>query len=105
MPRHEGKTLMSQYSPSELDRIFYGTTTELNILARYTGCPIDARGDECGHIIARSHYGRAESFYGWEVDHRQPSALGGANWPSNLRALSCRRNRSDGGILAALLKG
>ncbi|MFB0875892.1 MULTISPECIES: HNH endonuclease [unclassified Sphingobium] len=66
--------------------------------------PTDARVDELGNIICLSHYGRHDSIYGWEIDHVTPRSLGGGNGYENLRALSCRANRSLGGMLGAFLK-
>jgi hypothetical protein len=65
--------------------------------------PADARLDELGKVIYHSHYGRCDSEYGWEIDHRSPSALGGSNKLSNLRALHWRTNRTMGGLLGAFL--
>ena len=61
--------------------------------------PKDARMDELGNVICYSEYGQSNSQYGWEIDHRHPSALGGVDHHSNLRALKCQTNRSLGAIL------
>ena len=50
--------------------------------------PKDARVDEHGHIVLYSHYGRCDSVYGWEIDHRYPTAAGGTDQVANLRALN-----------------
>ena len=65
--------------------------------------PADAALDEEGNIICRSHYGRRDSEYGWEIDHRHPSALGGGNALGNLRALHWRSNSRHGGLLGNFL--
>ena len=62
--------------------------------------PPDARIDHFGNIICWSHYGRYDSEYGWEIDHINPKSFGGSDHPDNLRALSCRKNRSLGGIIS-----
>jgi hypothetical protein len=66
--------------------------------------PPEARMDEQGNIIYLSHYGRRDSEYGWEIDHRVPSALGGPDNGSNWRALHWRANCVHGGLLGALLR-
>lgn len=66
--------------------------------------PDDARVDEAGNVICKSHYGDCSSEYGWEIDHRVPTALGGANDHYNLRALHWRANRSSGGVLGSILE-
>ncbi|WP_287938830.1 HNH endonuclease signature motif containing protein [Sphingopyxis sp.] len=61
------------------------------------------RVDDYGNVIRWEDYGRFNSPYGWEIDHIQPSALGGSNHMNNLRALHCRANRSRGGQLGNAL--
>ena len=90
-------------SKSELIKLAaWATTRPINGLgaALY---PPDARLDELGNVVRFSEYGNHSSLYGWEIDHRQPSALGGSNHATNLRALSCRTNRSLGGLLGNAL--
>jgi len=41
--------------------------------------------------------------YGWEIDHIQPTALGGSDVHANLRARHWHGNRKAGGILGRLL--
>ncbi|UKK83834.1 HNH endonuclease [Sphingopyxis sp. BSN-002] len=59
--------------------------------------------DDFGNVIRWENYGQTDSEYGWEVDHIQPSALGGQNHFGNLRALHWRANRSLGGFLGNAL--
>ncbi|GLV24305.1 hypothetical protein TomTYG45_07460 [Sphingobium sp. TomTYG45] len=66
--------------------------------------PSDAGLDELDNIIYRSEYGKANSPYGWDIDHRRPSALGGSDHHGNLRALKCSANRSLGGVLGQYLR-
>lgn len=61
------------------------------------------RADVYGNIIKFSAYGDRTSEYGWEIDHRTPSVLGGTGDLGNLRPLHWRENASRGGTLAALL--
>jgi len=63
----------------------------------------EARIDDFGHMILWSEYGNAQSPYGWEIDHQYPSALGGSDHHTNLRALHCKANRSLGGLLGNAL--
>ena len=67
------------------------------------GSSDESRIDDHGNLILWSQYGRHDLPYGWEIDHRHPSALGGSDHRDNLRALHCRANRSLGGILGSLL--
>jgi len=94
---------MSQYTPQQLNQIFLSTTRPLNALAASL-YPSDAALDEKGNVISRSAYGKHDSRFGWEVDHRVPSAIGGSGWFLNLRALSCSDNRRMGGILGQALR-
>jgi hypothetical protein len=65
--------------------------------------PKDARLDELGNIICYSHYGRHDTRYGWEIDHRHPTSAGGSEEVSNLRALHWNANRAAGLPLVAKL--
>lgn len=60
------------------------------------------RNDDFGHLMRWSDYGTCESF-GWEIDHRLPTALGGSDELSNLRAVNSRHNRRMGGLLGNAL--
>lgn len=60
------------------------------------------RRDDFGNAIRYADHGDRRSQYGWEIDHRFPSALGGVDHSSNLRPLHCRKNASLGGILGNL---
>ena len=57
--------------------------------------------DEQMTLIRYSEYGQ-QTAYGWEIDHRTPSALGGLDEYPNLRPLHWKANRSAGGTLGAL---
>ena len=81
----------------------WATTRPINGLAIGLH-PADAAVDELGNVICLSHYGRHDSPYGWEIDHREASCLGGPDALSNLRALKCKANRSLGGILGSFMK-
>jgi 5-methylcytosine-specific restriction endonuclease McrA len=61
------------------------------------------RWDDYGSVMKWSEYGNRDSEFGWEIDHRVPSAAGGSDAFSNLRALNWRNNASLGGLLAAAL--
>lgn len=63
----------------------------------------NCRMDDFGNIIRWEDYGDHTSQYGWEIDHTQPSALGGTDHHSNLRALHYKTNRSLGGLLGDAL--
>ena len=83
--------------------------SEQKKIAAWTACkaiqqlsPSDYRLDAYGNIIRWADYGTLGE-YGWEIDHQQPSALGGADHPLNLRALHWRTNRSLGGSLGQAL--
>lgn len=60
------------------------------------------RKDAFGWWIKWTEYGDRDSEYGWEIDHVQPTILGGSDAVSNLRALHWRNNSSLGGMLSAL---
>ncbi|MGI0088298.1 MAG: HNH endonuclease [Nitrosotalea sp.] len=62
--------------------------------------PVMWRKDECVAWILRSHYGRRDSEYGWEIDHIKPVSEGGKDELSNLRPLHWENNarKSDGGL-------
>jgi hypothetical protein len=60
------------------------------------------RYDEHNNVIKWSDYGDRTSDYGWEIDHRFPTALGGIDVDSNCRALHWRANASAGGYLSGL---
>lgn len=62
------------------------------------------RVDEYGNRIWWLAYGRRDHDHGWEIDHRQPNALGGSSHLPNLRALHWRINAGLGGLLGALMK-
>lgn len=81
-------------------RAAWATTQPANALLGY---PADAAVDELGNVICYSKYGDHESPYGWDIDHRTPSALGGSDHLSNLRALHCSHNRSAGAHLGNAL--
>jgi hypothetical protein len=63
----------------------------------------DYRIDDFGNLIRWQDYGKHSSPHGWEIDHALPSALGGSDHLSNLRALHCKTNRSLGGLLGNAL--
>jgi hypothetical protein len=50
------------------------------------------RRDRFGSAIKWTDYGDRSSDYGWEIDHRVPTSLGGLNLASNLEALHWRNN-------------
>ena len=52
------------------------------------------RKDYAGAWIYRDHYGRTDSDYGWEVDHRKPLALDGTYDKANLDPLQWNNNRT-----------
>jgi hypothetical protein len=54
-------------------------------------------------IICWSEYGQTTA-RGWEIDHATPTALGGLDVYSNLRARHWQGNRSAGGLLGGLSK-
>ena len=61
------------------------------------------RQDDYGSIIRWGDYGDRKSAYGWEIDHRVPTALGGTDASSNLRALHWQNNATLGGLLGKTL--
>ncbi len=94
---------MSRYSQEQLTQIWLQTTRPLSGLLA-AAHPAGAAFDQHGNVICWSKYGDADSPYGWEVDHRIPSALGGADGHANLRALRCSSNRRLGGLLSSALR-
>ena len=54
------------------------------------------RRDDYGHAIKWSDHGNRSSDHGWEIDHIRPSAFGGLDTESNVRALHWRNNASRG---------
>ena len=64
--------------------------------------PNHVRKDAFGWFIRWSDYGDRTSEYGWEIDHIQPTTLGGADVLGNLRALHWRNNAGLGGLLSGL---
>lgn len=61
------------------------------------------RYDDFGTPMRFADYGNRNAEHGWEIDHAQPSALGGSNALGNLRPLHHRNNSGLGGILSALM--
>jgi HNH endonuclease len=61
------------------------------------------RWDTHGKVICYSDYGKADSPYGWQIDHILPTALGGSDDIGNLRPLHCQTNAGLGGILSGIL--
>lgn len=61
------------------------------------------RQDDFGQLIRWSDYGDRNSAYGWEIDHRVPTGLGGSDLLSNKRPLHCSVNAGLGGLLGAAL--
>ena len=55
--------------------------------------PAHVRKDCCGAWMQFDAYGDTNSQYGWEVDHQQPVAHGGADNLANLQPLYWRNNR------------
>lgn len=66
--------------------------------------PGHARKDAFGSWIVWSEYGNRDSQWGWEIDHRTPTALGGSDRLNNLRALHWRNNAGLGGVLGSLFR-
>ena len=54
------------------------------------------RKDICGGIMKYSDHGKTESEYGWEIDHKKPTRLGGNDALDNLQPLQWKNNRSKG---------
>lgn len=71
------------------------------VIADIRLAPDEWRYDDDGNIIRYSEYGQF-SDYGWEIDHRLPTAFGGLDAYANLRPLHWRANRSRGGLIGAL---
>lgn len=82
-------------SEEQRKRIAWGNATPVS-----THDPNYARKDAFGWWIVWDEYGNRNSEYGWEIDHIQPTALGGGDTAANLRALHWRNNASLGGLLA-----
>lgn len=51
------------------------------------------RKDTCGALMKRGDHGDTNSKYGWEIDHRNPVANGGADNEANLQPLQWENNR------------
>lgn len=67
--------------------------------------PFGTKIDDYGNPMIWSDYGKADSRFGWEIDHFPlPKAAGGPDDLWNLRALNCRQNRSNGGLLGNALR-
>ena len=54
------------------------------------------RFDICGFIIKYDHHGNVKSKYGWEIDHKKPTAEGGSDNFDNLQPLQWENNRKKG---------
>ncbi len=67
------------------------------------GKGVEYRQDDLGRLMRWRDYGNRSSFYGWEIDHILPIAMGGTDDLSNLRALHWQSNASLGGRLGGLL--
>jgi len=65
--------------------------------------PAYVRRDDFGWFIQWSDYGNRQSAYGWEIDHIRPTALGGLDTASNVRALHWQNNARLGGLLGGAL--
>ena len=52
------------------------------------------RQDYAGAWIRRDLYGRTDTEYGWEIDHRKPLTLDGTYDKSNLDPLQWNNNRT-----------
>lgn len=53
------------------------------------------RKDKHGNKIRKGSYG-TQGEYGWELDHKKPSAKGGSNKPKNIQPLHWEENREKG---------
>ncbi|MFT6985873.1 MAG: 5-methylcytosine-specific restriction endonuclease McrA [Psychromonas sp.] len=51
------------------------------------------RWDMCGNVMKFSEHGNTSSKNGWEIDHIEPTALGGKDDLSNLQPLQWGNNR------------
>ena len=60
------------------------------------------RTDCDGRYVHKQEYG-LRSRYGWQIDHITPQALGGPDFPWNVRARHHLGNARAGGTLAAAL--
>lgn len=56
--------------------------------------PNHIRVDDYGAFMAWEQYGNRNNPLGWEIDHIVSVALGGTDYLSNLRPLSCFHNAS-----------
>lgn len=91
---------------SQLSKLLTGTPEDQRKIAAWRNAhpqigydPVYVRKDDYGSWIEWVHYGNRQSAVGWEIDHRRPTALGGSNALSNLRALHWQHNASLGGML------
>ena len=81
---------------------FQGTDDQTKRRVFDTGTPIpgyDAsvwRRDICGHAMRYSDHGDTNSEFGWEIDHKKPTAKGGPNTWENLQPLYWKTNREKG---------
>ena len=71
--------------------------------AAYAG-DLSRRIDCDGRIVCWSEYGK-HSALGWEIDHVNAIALGGGDYPANLRARHWMGNSRAGGLLGGLMGG
>lgn len=92
-----------------MNDLFSLPRSEQEKIAAWTACdpipglsPRDWRRDAYGFALYRADYGK-QTEYGWEIDHRVPSALGGSDGLHNLRALHWRKNRELGGYVGNAL--
>lgn len=81
---------------------FKGTDEDTKLKVWAKGKPIKDfdekvwRHDACGKVMKYSEHGNMDSDYGWEIDHINPTAKGGANTWDNLQPLNWNVNRSKG---------
>ncbi len=61
------------------------------------------RRDDYGNAMRYADYGDRDSDFGWELDHRIPSALGGTSDLANKRPLHYKANAILGGHLGNAL--